>query len=321
MSGERTVLGLDGGASHTVCVIVTENGRVISRVEAGPCNHQTISVPAAKAALAEAIGSARRGAGNPHVEAACLGMAGLDREADLRLIQEMVAPLLEGIPYEIVHDADIALAAGTGGRRYGVAVIAGTGSIALGYNAAGKRVRAGGWGHFLGDEGSGYDLARRGLNAAARAWDGRGPATSLVERFLAVSGDSSFEEIANRIYLDGWSVGQAAALAPIVLEAAAAGDQVAAEIVAHATHELALMARVVIAKLGLQEQVFPVVLSGGIFANSPQMFKSVRQSVKAFAPRAEVARPAYEPAYGAALMALQQLHLAGGKEAPEAQQG
>jgi N-acetylglucosamine kinase-like BadF-type ATPase len=302
--GERTVLGLDGGASHTVCVIVNEAGQVLSRAVAGPCNHQSISLPAARAALAEAVGSARQEAGNPGLEAACLGMAGLDRDADLLLIQEMIAPLFEGVPVVIVHDADIALAAGTGGRRFGVAVIAGTGSIALGYNAAGKRVRAGGWGHFLGDEGSGYDIARRGLNAAARAWDGRGPATGLVERLLAVSGDRSLEELADRIYLDGWTVGQAAALAPVVLEAAEAGDRVALEIVAHAARELALMARVVIEALGLQDEEFPVVLSGGIFA-SRQIFEPVRQGVNEIAPLAEVARPAHEPAYGAALLALQ----------------
>ena len=45
-------------------------------------------------------------------------------------------------------------------------VIAGTGSIAVGVDADGRTARAGGWGHILGDEGSGYDLGHRGLNAA-----------------------------------------------------------------------------------------------------------------------------------------------------------
>ena len=313
MSGEGTVLGLDGGGSNTVCVIVEEGGRVVSRAVAGPCNHQSISIQSARAALAEAVGFARRAAGDPDLRAACLGMAGLDRDADLPLIQEMIAPLFEGVPLEIVHDADIALAAGTGGRKFGVAVIAGTGSIALGYNAAGIRVRAGGWGHILGDEGSGYDIALRGLNAATRASDGRGPATSLTEKLLATTGDGSLEELADRIYLDGWTVGQTAALAPVVMAAAEAGDRVASEIVASAAHELALAAGVVIEALGLQEEIFPVILSGGIFASSQQIFEPVRQAVNELAPRAEVARPAHEPAYGAALMALQRLRQEGGE--------
>jgi N-acetylglucosamine kinase len=307
MSGEGCVLGLDGGGSNTVCVIVDLAGRVVSRSVAGPCNHQSINLQAARAALDEAIGNARREAGQPTLKAACLGMAGLDRDADLSLIQEMITPLLEGIPYEIVHDADIALAAGTGGRRYGVAVIAGTGSIALGYNAAGCRVRAGGWGHFLGDEGSGYDIAHRGLNAATRSLDGRGPATILAGRLPEASGEGSLEELADRIYLEGWTVGQTAAMAPVVLAAAEAGDTVAGEIVADAVKELSLAARRVIERLGLQEETFPVILSGGIFKSSQHIFEKVREAVNALAPGAEVLLPVHEPAYGAALMALERL--------------
>jgi N-acetylglucosamine kinase len=307
MAGEGFVLGLDGGGSHTVCVIVDETGRTAGRSVAGPCNHQSISLQAARSALSEAVTSARREAGDPPLAAACLGMAGLDRDADLPVIQEMIAPLFEGIPYEIVHDADIALAAGTEGRKYGVAVIAGTGSIALGYNAEGLRVRAGGWGHFLGDEGSGYDIAHRGLNAATRAFDGRGPATSLADRLLEATGDGSLEELADRIYLDGWTVGQTAAMAPVVLAAAESCDRVACEIVTNAANELFTTAKVVIESLGLQGERFPVVLSGGIFASSEQIFEKVKQAVVILAPGAEVVLPVHEPAYGAALMALRRL--------------
>jgi N-acetylglucosamine kinase len=301
------VLGLDGGGSHTVCVIVAEDQRVVSRAVAGPCNHQSISLQSAQAALVEAVTSARKQAGDPPLNAACLGMAGLDRDADLPLIQGMIAPLFDGVPFEIVHDADIALAAGTEGKKYGVAVIAGTGSIALGYNASGSRARAGGWGHFLGDEGSGYDLAHRGLNAATRAFDGRGPATILSDWFLVASGDSSLEELADRIYLEGWSVGQTALMAPVVMEAAEAGDAVAGRIVANAASELALAAQVVILELGLQDESFPVVLSGGIFTSSPQIFEQVKQAIIDLAPGAQVLLPAHEPAFGAALMALDRL--------------
>jgi N-acetylglucosamine kinase len=299
------VLGLDGGGSRTVCLVVDGEGRELGRALAGPCNHQSVGVEAAMAALAEAMASARRAANDPPLAAACLGMAGLDRDEDLRLIRQMVEPLLPGIPVEIVHDADIALAAGTGGRRFGVVVISGTGSIAVGFDAGGRRVRAGGWGHLLGDEGSGYDIARRGLNAAARAYDGRAPATKLVERLVSAAGAASLEDLANRVYLEGWTVGQVAALAPAVLAAADEGDPSALEIVTGAARELALAARAVIANLRMEEQVFDLVLSGGIFKGSLSLVESVGREVREFAPRASVGLPQYEPAYGAALIALQ----------------
>jgi N-acetylglucosamine kinase-like BadF-type ATPase len=299
------VLGLDGGGSHTVCLVVDGEGRELGRAAAGPCNHQSVGLEAATRALAEAIASARRAANDPPLAAACLGMAGLDRDEDLRLIRQMVEPLLPGIPVEVVHDADIALAAATGGMRFGVVVIAGTGSIAVGFDASGRRARAGGWGHLLGDEGSGYDIARRGLNAATRAHDGRAPATSLTERLVSAAGAAALEDLANRIYLNHWTVGQVAALAPSVLAAAEEGDALAQEIVTGAASELARAARAVIANLGMEEQTFDLVLSGGILKGSPHLVELVGREVKAFAPRAAIVLPQHEPAYGAALIALQ----------------
>jgi len=100
-------------------------------------------------------------------------------------------------------------------------------------------------------------------------------------------------------------VGQVAALAPAVLAAADAGDPSALEIVTGAARELALTARAVIANLGMEEQVFDLVLSGGVFKGSSRLVESVGREVRAFAPKASIGLPQYEPAYGAALIALQ----------------
>jgi N-acetylglucosamine kinase len=126
----------------------------------------------------------------------------------------------------------------------------------------------------------------------------------LIERLVSAAGAASLEELANRVYLEGWTVGQVAALAPAVLAASEEGDALAQEIVTGATRELALTARAVIANLGMEEQVFDLVLSGGIFKGSSRLVESVGREVRAFAPRASVGLPQYEPAYGAALIAL-----------------
>jgi N-acetylglucosamine kinase len=218
----------------------------------------------------------------------------------------MVAPLLPGVQLEIVHDADIALAAGGEGRQPGVVVVAGTGSIAVGYDRAGRRARAGGWGHLLGDEGSGYDIACKGLSAATRAYDGRSVRTLLVERLPVAAGTEGLEGLANRIYLENWTVGQVASLAPVVLAAAEAGDPAAVEILDAAALDLAQTARAVISQLELENQAFPLVLSGGLFTGQNRMFDLVRVAILDFAPRASVSLPKHEPAYGAALLALEQ---------------
>ncbi len=85
---------------------------------------------------------------------------------------------------DVIEDAALLLAAGTP-DGWGVAVVAGTGSMAFARAADGRTARAGGWGPLLGDEGSGYAIALAGLRAAARAADGRAPATPLTDRLLA----------------------------------------------------------------------------------------------------------------------------------------
>jgi len=301
---EIFVLGLDGGGSRTVCVVADEDARELGRGLGGASNHQSVGAEAARQAIAEAIAAARRAAGDPPLQAACMGMAGLDRAEDEQILTGLLQPLLPEASLRLVPDFEIALVGGTGGRREGVIVIAGTGSIAAGHNGSGQTARAGGWGHLLGDEGSGYQIALRGLNAATRAQDGRGAATTLLESLPAAVGAASLEDLASRIYLEGWSVGQVAALAPVVLAAAAEGDAIARGVMAAAGHELSRAAVAVIRALG-KEEPLEVVLSGGIFAGSPLLVEAVQEEIGAFVPGAEVHLPRFEPVIGAVWLALE----------------
>lgn len=298
------VLGVDGGGSRTIALVLDGQGREIGRGQGGPSNHQSVGIDAAREGLEEAITTALRAAGHPALAAACLGMAGLDRPEDQHILEEMAGVVLPEVSAEVVHDATIALVGGTGGKRVGVVVIAGTGSIAVGYDASGRMARAGGWGHLLGDEGSGYDLARRALIAATRAHDGRGPATTLTHRLPAAAGVDTLEALANRVYLEGWTTPRLAWLAPVVFSAAEAGDAVASQIVSEAAAELGLAAVAVIRTLGLEAQDVEVVLAGGVFQGGPMLTEGVGQVIHRTAPRAAVHLAEREAVWGAAWMAL-----------------
>src|SRR5207253_2086911 len=132
-------------------------------------------------AVSRAFASA--GLGRARVAGACLGLAGAGRPEDQAVIADWAARIDLAAHVEVTGDAPLLLAAGTP-DGWGAALIAGTGSMALVRDRAGRTARAGGWGHLLGDEGSGYALVVSALQACARAADGRGPATALVERFL-----------------------------------------------------------------------------------------------------------------------------------------
>src|SRR6185436_12121197 len=57
-------------------------------------------------------------------------------------------------------------------------VLSGTGSCCFGQTADGGKAKVGGWGHILGDKGSGYEIGLRGLKAVVYYFDrdGRWPA-------------------------------------------------------------------------------------------------------------------------------------------------
>ena len=199
----------------------------------------TVGIERALLALEDAVNAAFTAARLPRrtVAAATLGLAGAGRPEDQAFVTDWAARVRLADRVEVTGDATLLLAAGTP-EGWGVAAIAGTGSMAYARAADGRTARAGGWGYLLGDEGSGYALVLAGLQAVARAVDGRGPATSLRERFLTKLNLGEAQELIPLIYRGGWDRATLAALAPVVLEAAEAGDPVASTIVGQAAGEV-----------------------------------------------------------------------------------
>ena len=267
---EELVLGIDGGGTGTVVLLAKrtrEGWKVLGRGESGPSNRQAVGTPAALAALDEATGRAFAAAGRPRspVRAACLGLAGAGRANDQEIVREWAVQAKLASHVQVIEDAALLLAAGTP-AGWGVAVVAGTGSIAYARSADGRTARSGGWGPLLGDEGSGYAVAIAGLRAAARSADGRAAATPLTDRLLAAYGLTRPEELIGVVYRGG-DRATLAALAPIVLAAAEAGDPVAEHIIRDAAGELASATAAAARQLNLGA-AFPVALAGGLLMAS-----------------------------------------------------
>src|SRR5712691_11617702 len=138
-------LGVDGGGSKTLAVIVNGQGRELGR-GLSDCSNQSIvgtaqAVASIHRAVAEAMQAASHDTSGLSVRKAWLGMAGVDRPQDVEAIYPKVVDLAEQV--QLTNDAELLL--GALDNAVGVAVIAGTGSIALGRNAAGVVKRTGGW--------------------------------------------------------------------------------------------------------------------------------------------------------------------------------
>ena len=263
---EPLVLGIDGGGTSTVALLASAaTGEVLGRGHAGPSNIQAVGVEAALAALDEAIDSAFRSAniGRCTVGAACLGLAGIDRDEGLDVIGTWAERVGLSASLQIANDATLLLAAGTP-DGWGLAVIAGTGSIAFVKTPSGELGRCGGWGYLMGDEGSAYRIAVQGLRAACRAFDGIGPATTLTERFVEAMKLNGVPDLIPAVYRGAWDRAAIAGLAPLVLAASEEGDGLASAIVLEEATELARTATGAVKANGLPIGGLPIALAGGV---------------------------------------------------------
>ncbi len=178
------VMGIDAGGTKTVCLLADEQGRIVSEGRGAGANLHAAGELEVEKVLHAGDGSRRSAIVDIMPAAICLGIAGVDREDEARTVRAIMRRIGYKSRMLVVNDALIALVAGAGDAP-GIVIIAGTGSIVYGRNARGEAARAGGWGHMIGDEGSGYWIGREALAAVMRAGDGRGPATQLTADMLA----------------------------------------------------------------------------------------------------------------------------------------
>jgi N-acetylglucosamine kinase-like BadF-type ATPase len=296
------VLGIDAGGTKTMAFLADADGRIIADGRAGGANLQTEGELQVEKVLHDVIEQVTRGR-NLRPAAVCLGMAGVDREADGRTIREIMRRLGYRENTLIVNDALIALVAGAGANP-GLVVISGTGSIAFGVSDRGLAARAGGWGPTLGDEGSGYWIGRRALEAVTRDADGRGPQTELTQLVLDHFQLPRPQSLVSEIYHQPQGRRAIAALAPLVDGARADGDLVATEIMIEAANELARAAASVISRLEMRGEQFPILLAGGILKRSEWLAAEVALRMAEVAPRSAVLPLTQEPALGAVRLAL-----------------
>jgi N-acetylglucosamine kinase-like BadF-type ATPase len=281
----RWFLGVDGGQSGTVAVIGDENGKVTGVGRGPACRHP--------GAIEEAV--RRAGAEGTVFDAACFGLSGGRPETEAMARQAVRAER-----YLFTHDAAIALS-GALGVGPGVIVIAGTGSIAFGRNASGHEVRAGGWGYIFGDEGGAFDLVRGALRAALRREEGWGPPTALRGLLLAASDAPNANDLMHRFYTPEYSRERIGAFAPLVDQAAEAGDAVAQELLKTAAQSLATIAGVVRGRLFPPGEPVTISYAGGVF-QSPLLLARFQMLVE-LEDASGFAAPIYGPAEGALIEA------------------
>lgn len=305
----RYVLGIDGGGTRTRAVILNELGELVGSSVGGPSNYDDIGPDQTQKNLQETIKTAWEQAkvSQQPFDAAFFGMAGVTSDDDRRIVREITCALAVA-PDEVIrihHDIRIALAGALAGRP-GLVLITGTGSACYGVNDKGADWRSGGWGEMLADEGSGYWLGRKAMQAAVQAADGRGAETRLLDDVMRLLGLTHINDIMHRVYHIGVSRAEIAGLAQLVINAVRDGDGVARDILTRGIDELALTVEATAKKLQMLDG--PEISMVGGLQNVKDIFVDPLQvAIRNRLPCCKLVPPEYEPVIGACLLALEGL--------------
>jgi glucosamine kinase len=283
-----SVIGVDIGGSKTHGIRAVD-GVAVAEAVAGSANIASVGAVEASRQLDGLLAQL----GTAGVDAVCAGAAGADGEESIATLNRLFAERVPGARVAIVHDARLVLAAA--GMDTGVALISGTGSVAWGVRADGTDARAGGWGHLLGDEGSGYRVAVEAVRHALDRMDAGAPVDPLTATLLAQCGLTAPEQLVDHFYGTQdrryW-----AHRAPALVALAATGDPAARKLLTGAADALAALAVRVLDRLGLGG---PVVLGGGFAVHQPALQDAVRERL----PGTEVHVLGQEPVAGAVRLA------------------
>jgi N-acetylglucosamine kinase-like BadF-type ATPase len=262
---KAAVLGLDIGGSSSRARL-SGGGRLLAEAE-GPGANIAALTPAVVerrlTALLAAIGPVRP-------VACCAGAAGAEVPEARARLEQLLVRLLPGCKVSVVHDTRLVLAGA--GLESGIALIAGTGSVAYGRDRRGRESRAGGWGWLLGDDGSGAWLTREAAREVMRRSDAgeqRGP---LGDELLAALQVHGAVELLGRLH-SFREPGRWAALAHVVFDTASA-DAGAEALVGRAADGLADLVERVRKALSIKG---PVVLAGGLILNQSRLESEVRR--------------------------------------------
>ena len=280
-------IALESGATRTICAIASTSGEILGWGTSGSGSHYAIGSKEAKKNILSAIENALESAKleNTEFNIGCFGMSALDVPSDYKRHYDFITDL--GIVKKIVIISDMITAyyAVTAGKS-GIVVIAGTGSVAYRVNEKGEKAQSSGREWLISDEGSAYYIAREGIIASLRAYDGRGEKTVLIKMFEDYFNVTNFEDVVYKIYEN--KPKSIASLAPIVTSAAKENDSVAKDILEKAGDELGLAAVAVADRLHMKNKRITIGCVGGVFKAGELIMEPFRKRVKSEIPDAVI---------------------------------
>lgn len=260
----KYMIGVDGGGTKTEAIAFDQTGREIAK-SMNRFGNVLLDYEKAVSHIMEAINQCQQSLSKEDCVCICLGLAGV-KSIDMNALKERLKTKYE-TNIEIYDDAVIAHAALLGGND-GILTIAGTGAICLGKKGE-KYKYSGGWGHILGDEGSGYWIALQALKRMTIQYDKGAQFCNLsttIQNQVPIHTPFDIKQLVYSSQKD-----QVAAIAPLVIEEARKGNNDALKIILKASEELARITVDVYKKMSFEVPI-SIAVKGGILCSVPEIY-------------------------------------------------
>ncbi len=302
----RCVFGVDGGGTSTRLRIADLSNALLWEGTGKGINPNSVSSGARTERLVGLLreGLAAIGIGPGDVAAGCIGVAGADRPSERAELERLLRQdLAMRCPLLVTTDADVALVGGL--RNFeGMILVAGTGSIAIARLRDGTRVRAGGYGHFLSDEGSAFFVGFQAIRRAMRSREGRDEPTGMLDTLAAHFGLTDPAQFVPLVY-QHFDKAAIAAAAPLVESFRAAGDPLAVSVFNEAVRELCRLVSSVYRRVEDRIVNRALIQRGGLLENNQWVHAAVTERLRADHPQLSLRDPTESATFGACMLAAQ----------------
>jgi glucosamine kinase len=296
----KCVLGFDGGGTKTECVAMDLAGGVVARGRGPASNPTRIGFEAAAAGVKRAAeATLAQAQASAEIVALCAGLAGTARPENRDRMQALLEAQFPGVGVAVCTDLDLALAAMPPGAA--IVVVVGTGSAALGREAAGRQLREGGYGPSGSDEGSAFDIGRSAVEAARESEVENG-AAELGRQILRHLGCANWAAVDAKASVAADDVYPR--VFPVVAASADAGNSVAQSLLKAAARKLAAIALRLAESLDITRQAFPLGKTGGTVGRSQYFDQALDAELRSVLPNAAIGLVPADAAETAARLAL-----------------
>lgn len=304
-------LGIDGGGSKTHCIIGDEKGNIFTEGFGGPANYQRIGLEKTHISIMTAVHRAldKLNLKIEDIKYAVLGLAGADTAEDISALEQICKEIFKETPFKILNECWITLRTGNE-ENWGVVSICGIAHWTMGRNKDGDQSELRNMDYELGNRGGGREINAKAFHQAFRGEEGIGDYTELQNAIPKLLNVNHLDQVAKMLKNKEIEEDDLYGLPILVSELAKAEDRVCQDILIEAGRCMGTTAGAVIKKLGLAEEVVPIILTGSVFlGDNPLIIDAYMLEVHRIAPKAKCKILYSKPAKGAYYLAIEEMSL------------